>query len=233
MLARSLGLGFLLILGSTRCAKGDEIFTNLVLGQNYNTAIGNPVSGIGVTNGRKGIVLAAQFTPTVGFTFTEAKLALGLTEGTNSVDVYLESDCGGLPCTQIDAMTLNGALSEGSSSLVTVHSMASPLLNAQMPYWLVLTAGAANTVTFWYDNIAGDFSNSSDFAVAFSGDPNGPWSHFGEGQSRPAFEIDGNAEPQPPTPQTPEPSSLLLFTSGLVVVISALQAKRQAGRSRP
>ncbi|MBV9306906.1 MAG: hypothetical protein JOZ45_12240, partial [Acidobacteriaceae bacterium] len=61
MLARSLGLSFMLILGSTRCAKGDEIFTNLVLGQNYNAAIGNPVSGIGVTNDRKGIVLAAQF----------------------------------------------------------------------------------------------------------------------------------------------------------------------------
>jgi hypothetical protein len=116
------------------------------------------------------------------------------------VDIYLESDCGGFPCAVIEQMVLTNALQLGSSSIVTVNSTANSALNSQTPYWLVLTAGAADTVAFWYVNLDNDFSNSTDFVAAFSGNTEGPWSQFGAGQSRPAFEIDGNLLPAPQPP---------------------------------
>lgn len=206
------------------CANGDPVFTNLVLGQDYNTSIATPVSGNGVSNGRKGIVLGVEFTPDANFTFTEAQLALGLAAGTNSVDVYLESDCANRPCQTIEQLVWNNKLKTGSSSVVTGDSTTALILYSGTPYWLVLTAGAPDTVAYWYQNLGNDFASSTDFVVGFSGGAQGPWHPYGAEQLRPAFEIDGQLLSGQPSPaQTPEPSSLPLAILGIAVMISVLR----------
>jgi hypothetical protein len=219
----------LLIPALAGIADGDPVFTNLVLGQNYNPDIGTPISGNGVSNGRKGIVLGVQFTPDANFTFSDARLALGLVEGTNSIDVYLESGCGDLPCHTIEQLVLDNKLEIGSSSVVIVDSTAAPVLYSRTRYWLVLTAGASDTVAYWYQNLGNDFASSTDFVVGFSGSVQGPWDHDGAGQLRPAFEIDGKLLSGQPSPAqaTPEPSSLLLMIVGVVAVIFFLDPGRK------
>lgn len=208
----------------TTSARGGPVFTNLVLGQYYNTSIATPITGSEITNGRKGIVLGVEFTPNANFTFSEVQLALGLAAGTNSIDVYLESDCGNLPCQTIEQLLLNNKLEVGASSIVTVDATTAAGLHSGTPYWLVLTAGASDTVAYWYENIGNDFASSTDFLVGFSGTNQGPWTPYDVGQLRPAFEIDGNPVSAPPNPaQTPEPSSLILVIFGSVIMISVLR----------
>src|SRR5712692_9877832 len=106
----SCGVGLWLVLAglSVRLAKADTIFSNFGSGMTYNTTVSWNVSGSNVNDE----VIAHEFMATGDFTFTDAKLAVGLLRGTNSVSVYLETNsAAGVPGTILEQIDLTGLAS--------------------------------------------------------------------------------------------------------------------------
>ncbi|MGH9378166.1 MAG: PEP-CTERM sorting domain-containing protein [Terriglobia bacterium] len=178
-------------------------------------------------------ILAVQFTPASNYLFSQAQLALALQSGTNTVDIFLETDSSGLPGSILSSFQVDNALTStpgviqfGASALLT--GSASPELMAGMPYWLVANPPAADTVALWSVNSLSPLDVSTNPGDVAGGCNLGP-SNFainpapGKASSwlaasscpRPAFEIDGSPFTGPPPSTVPEPGSIMLLGSGL------------------
>jgi len=199
---------------SVQRAKADTIFTNFGPGMTYNTTVpGDFVSN----NGFATEVLAEQFTATGNFTFTDARLALGVPCAlvgfcTSSVGVFLETNSGGFPGTIIEQINFTGVLAEApAGSVVVFNSALNPVLTAGTSYWLVAAALDSTTIVEWDFNSTGDTASGGNAAFNTSGSLTGPW--LSAALTRSAFEIDGT-----PIAPVPEPATLLLFGSGLIAL---------------
>ena len=172
-----------------------------ISGSNYsNQAVGNPFSlGSGATVG-------------------DAQLALASVTGNNNpMNVYIESDSGGVPGSIIASLTQVGTIPAfgGGGGLVTFDCSDPACTLAAGAYWLVAVQPDAATSQGWlysYNDVA------ANIAVDHTGSPTGlvaAGSQKGNG-----FEIDGAA--------TPEPSSFLLLGSGLAGLAGMLRRKLRA-----
>jgi len=159
-----------------------------------------------------------SFTPSSGFQFTDAQLALESSGGT-SADVYLESDASGSPGSILDTLVEQSPIIGGSGSLITFDCASCPTLTAGTTYWIVATAGA---VASWDLNDTGENGG----AYNYSGSPTGPWN--GSGLPTPAFEVDGT----PLTSSVPEPGPLVLLGTAGAGLALALRRKARPAAGR-
>lgn len=180
--------------------RGDVVYSNFGLGMSFDN---DPNDGWGINgfidpNGGQQAI-GEQFTPTGNYTFTDAQVAVALSGGPDSIDVFLQADSNGVPGTVIEEIPISGL--GPTAAILTATSGLFPALTKGTPYWLTLVAGADGVVAGWNLNSIGDVSAA--FAFTDAGTPVGPWD-TGVLQIRGAFEIDG-------TQLVPEPSTLLLL----------------------
>jgi hypothetical protein len=182
-------------------ARADAIvFSNFGPGMTFNTVTGITISGSNVVGGQ---VVAQAFTPSAGFTFSSAQLAMGILGGPNILQVVLMTSSGGFPGIILETITLTNAVAPFTSAgIVLANSDLHPVLNSGMQYWLVAFAPEDDTNMGWMLSL-NDFSSlyrSNSFHSL-----TGPWPAVGSQGF--AFQING-------TP-IPEPATLLLLSASL------------------
>jgi|GEM_PF-1641375 hypothetical protein len=109
--------------------------------------------------------LAVQFTPSANYTFNKAQLAVFLESGTNTLDVYIETDSSGFPGSIISAFQVNGQMTSSPGIIGVGDSLpgvsllqgpADPTLMQGTAYWLVAYAPSADTQAAWSWNSTKD-----------------------------------------------------------------------------
>lgn len=205
-------LGAVLVFGLAQSARANSVlYDDFGPGQGYNPNYGWQV---GANYGWE-IVVAMPFIS--GGTATLADVQIpGFTYGgvSNPLNVYLESNNGGVPGTILDSLT--GPEFGFSSSIVGFTCSTCSVLTAGTEYWVVALQPDPNNITVW------DFTSPSfaeNVAENLDNSPIGPWFIDG-GQDFGAFEVDGRGGTT-----TPEPGTLLLFGSGLLTLGGVLRRK--------
>jgi len=205
----------LLLWAGTAAANASVAYSNLGSPPQFDDQNGWLVDG-GVVAGQ---MLAVAFTPSQMIQPTQAQLALGNIFSNLAqipIDVSLALDSSGLPGGLLAGLQLAGGQNIGPflpGNLVNfVCSSACPTLNAGQQYWLVVQVVGTGLDVFesqgeWNWNVNQDYSNGSNFAYNDT-QFGGGWTYVDSSFLRPAFEV-GNA---------PEPSSVLLFGSGVLGV---------------
>ena len=202
----SLCLGVSVINPASARAGTIAVYSNLGAGQSFNTAQGWEIDG-GIATDQ---VIANAFMTSITATLSGVQLALGSIVGLNGMDVYLESDSGGVPGLVVTQLIQQGSIaaftSAGGGGLVTYTCAACPSLVAGTQYWVVAFESDPNTMIEWNWNSTDEVGTGSNFAYNNSGGLSGPWSQD-TGDARGAFEVDAVA--------VPEPGALWLLASGL------------------
>lgn len=183
-----------------RCGSGVNIvFTNLV-GPNhhkYNPFTGYFVDGSNFFNQ----VLAHGFTPTSTVTFSDVIMPMGVyTDGggqnnAGTVNVYLESDAGGVPGTILEGpltrcqgiSNFNDGLGGNFVEFDCVSCTTS--LQAGTMYWIVAQQTNTNVQLTW-DEVRGISDASSPFAFNQTGNASGDWIAVPTGYPRSAYTVD-------------------------------------------
>lgn len=94
---------------------------------------------------------AVRFTPTFNGTFTSLRVPVQHESGTNSYVVSLAADNAGLPGADIE--TFSGVVFPAAAGIITLTSVANPLLLAGGNYWVVMRAPDPVTAgSIWYVN---------------------------------------------------------------------------------
>jgi len=173
---------------------------------------------------QSGEVLAAAFTPNVNVTFADAWLPLTF-EGSgagSAINVFLESDSGGLPSTILATLALNYGQLTGTSSILGFgcgDKDDCPTLTQGTQYWVVAQQTAASTSDLWNETTS--TAGGGPFAYNLLDSATGPWSLTSSttifSGSPPAFAVDGVV--------TPEPGTLVLFGSGLISIVALTRRK--------
>jgi hypothetical protein len=188
-----------------RPASADVVYTTFGPSGQYDVNVnhGWAISGSCCSNQ----VEAEPFTLGAGTTVEDAVLALGHVAGDNNpVNVYIESDSGGVPGSIIATLSQAGTIlpySNGWDGGLVTFTCSGCTLGAGS-YWLVAQEPDASTEQIW------DWTYNDQIAlgkIPFNqiGSATGPWSQ-GNGPIE-AFEIDG------PASGVPEPASILLFAT--------------------
>jgi hypothetical protein len=182
--------------------KGNSIvFTNLTgpLHHKYNNTVGYFVDGTSFFSQ----VLGGGFTPASSVKFADAYMPMGVYTdlgGANyagTLNVYLESDAGGVP----SGVVLDGPLSvcNGISNFndglggnfVEFNCVTCPTLSAGTQYWLVAQQAVSNVELTW-DEVRGITDVTSPVVFNQTNNAFGDWLTVGTGYSRMAYQIDGN-----------------------------------------
>jgi hypothetical protein len=211
-----------LVLGlSVTAARADTVvFSNFGPGMTFNTTQGYLINPAGATPPQ---TIAHRFTSTSNINFTSAQLALGLIAGNSNIQVFLETDAGGLPGTILETINVNISSPFPPGGIVTATSTLNTLLTAGTNYWLVAFAQNATTRAEWNFSLT-DFSTANNFAFNQIPSPTGPWNAVPAGNIRSAFQINGNVI----GPTVPEPATMLLFGTGLAGAVGAIRRRRKA-----
>jgi hypothetical protein len=190
------------------------IFNDFGAGHSYNSGAGLTIAG---TQSMPGFVEWGEpLTPIARFDLTEIEMALGWVAGVNGVTVSLDTDNGGGPGRALASWSFVGLPRFGTTNSI-VQTMAFAhgiVLQPGQTYWLVTAPLAANTQAVWNFNSTGvnglgavNFGNVWLTTQVTSG----------------AFEVLGKSV-------VPEPSTWLLFGTGLLGILGAVpRGKRCAG----
>jgi len=197
----------LLTLALCATASADVFYTNLGPNGEYDTKNGWDVDGSGYNNQ----VLAMPFIPSLNGPMTDAVLALSNYAGGNSpINLYLYTDNGGQPGSQLATLTQQGTIQPYSSggSLITFNCNGCGTINLGTQYWLVAWEQDPNTQQLWMWDYRDGGGN---FAFNRLGSIDGPWTIY-NGEFG-GFRVDGTAT-------SPEPGTLALLGSALFAAAS-------------
>ena len=214
----------LLLVASARDMRADVVFSNFGPSQTY---VGNSWWTVGYSPSPVGTQVAAfSFAPTETATVTGADLALALVPppGTQQtvtpLTVYIESNSGGAPGTILSTLTQVGSYTfYPTTSVVNFDCTGScATLNAGSEYWIVAQQTDPLNSTGWMYS----FNDTGTWYYNELNSPTGPWTVATAGDNFSAFDVTGTA-----TNVVPEPGSMALLGSGMVVV-GFLAARRRA-----
>lgn len=134
------------VLVAPQLAKADIVFSNLT------TATGASASEIKGSVAGGPSFFAASFSPSATYTLTDAEVAgEGSPFAADAVDIdlYLYSDSGGLPGTDLGEIG-SGAVPPEVPGYTTIDASGPALtLTSGDTYWLVMGPADADTVVFW------------------------------------------------------------------------------------
>jgi len=178
---------------------GSVLYTTLGPSGQYDNTGGYAVDGSNYFNQ----VIANPFTLSAGGFVADAVLALeNVQGGNNPLNVYIESNSGGVPGNVITQLTQVGTISSnGGLVTFTCHGVTCSL--APGSYWLVALEPDPNTQQGWFLSYGDQLGT---VAYNEAGSPTGPWS-TADGIPLNGFQID-----------TPEPATWLVLIPGLLGV---------------
>ncbi|HSQ28239.1 MAG TPA: hypothetical protein VLN49_00185 [Gemmatimonadaceae bacterium] len=129
------------------------------------------------------------FTPPGDYQFVRATVALRNTGSDQRIRVFLQADAMGQPGPIIDSVVVDATSSLGATYVAS--SLRMPVLEDSL-YWLTVAPTSPEQLDGWFRSNIEESSEVS-FAVAFTGEPTGPWSVFSGLITRGAFQIEGRA----------------------------------------
>lgn len=200
-----------LVLGAPTVARASTIlFTNFGTGFSYNASVGNPVGNDGFGGDEW---QGETFTASATANLNSIEIALSGTGMSNDpITVDLTASAADSPGAVLESFTIpavSAPLLGTNNSPITLTSVLEPLLTSGDQYWI--TAAAPSTSAYaWNFNSTGE---NADHAI--STDNGATWFVSLSGSFTPgAFEVD-----------VPEPSSLLLLSTGLIACLWLKQRK--------
>ena len=193
-----------------------SLYTNIGSGSIvYNCCSGWTVSGTGILG--TSFTAANEFAPGISGNVTDIFLAVGYVSGVNSFYVAIDADNSGQPGAQL-AYFANLSSNQdfgGCCGLVDIKGVSGLHLTAGADYWMVV--GPMDTASTTWE--AWNFSNNAMGYDAYSTDGGDTWISNGI-QAQGAIDILGSYDGT-----TPEPSSIVLFGSGMLGLAGVLRRR--------
>jgi hypothetical protein len=190
-------------------------------------SFGNLGSVVQGSNGntRNWITQAREFTVSGSgnFDVTQIDLAMMQNGGSSAFMAGIFTNDGAVPGTQIGSwidLTANAFCGASCYPLATQSGITGITLTGGDTYWMVAgpQSSTATTDVLWMDNTHGSHS-----LLVASLDGGQHWISDGQGTNA-AFDVLGDAV----VASVPEPSSLILFTAGMLPLVLAIRRRRSA-----
>jgi hypothetical protein len=187
------------------------VYNSFGPGNSYDTTTKWAVSGASTSGGYRG--QAEAFTPGISGDLSSIVLATAHINGSALSDFFIAQDNGsGAPGTILESFSST----QNANGLLTLNSVAQPLLQAGTQYWLCDEPSTSTSLNGWYEN------NQGQNGFAFERSEWG-WSAVAGPPASGVFKVSVTA--------VPEPSAAMLGGLGMTLVWGSRKLKRAQKRS--